>query len=89
VVRAPSRDGRLRPARVADRGERRGRGNRGLLRFDGGRYEWTWAAIGSRVAGEPAAIERIQRSSTHYMQRPDRDYWSLDPTRRCYPGGAP
>jgi hypothetical protein len=61
-------------------------GTDGLLRLKGGEYEWSWSAMGSYVDGEPAAIERIQRSSTHYMQRPDRDYWKLDPTRTSLPG---
>jgi hypothetical protein len=61
-------------------------GTDGLLRFGGGEYEWSWAAIGSYVQGEPAALERIQRSSTHFMQRPDRDYWPFDPTRTSLPG---
>jgi hypothetical protein len=32
------------------------------------------------VSGEPRAIERFQRASSHYAQRPDREYSRLDPT---------
>jgi hypothetical protein len=59
----------------------------GRLRFRGGEYEWTWTVVGSYVAGEAAAIERIQRSSSHYLQRPDRDpKLRLDPTRESLGG---
>jgi hypothetical protein len=34
---------------------------------------------GTRVAGDPAQILRLQRSSMHYFQRPDADYLELDP----------
>ena len=51
-----------------------------LLRFRGGEYELRASGGGSVVSGEAAAIERIQRSSAHYAQRPDRDYSPLDPT---------
>ena len=33
----------------------------------------------TRVAGDPAQILRLQRSSMHYFQRPDADYLELDP----------
>jgi hypothetical protein len=50
------------------------------LRFKGGEYELRATGGGSLVTGDAAAIERIQRSSGHYAQRPDRDYSVLDPT---------
>jgi hypothetical protein len=50
------------------------------LRFKGGEYEFRFAGGGSRVAGEPKAIERFQRASSHYAQRPDRTYSPLDLT---------
>jgi hypothetical protein len=50
------------------------------LRFRGGEYETRFIAGTTHVAGDAAAIERIQRTSTHYAQRPDRTYSRLDPT---------
>ena len=38
------------------------------------------AGGGSVVNGTAAAIERVQRSSAHFAQRPDRTYSPLDPT---------
>ena len=51
-----------------------------LLRFKGGQYELRASAGGSVVSGTQAAITRVQRSSAHYAQRPDREYSPLDPT---------
>jgi hypothetical protein len=51
-----------------------------LLRFKGGEYELRAAGGTSFVGGQAPAIERIQRSSAHYAQRPDRAYSRLDPT---------
>jgi hypothetical protein len=34
--------------------------------------------VGSRVAGTPAAITALQRSSVHYFQRPDAGYVDVD-----------
>jgi hypothetical protein len=51
-----------------------------LLRFRGGEYEVRVAGGGSMVNGSAAAIERVQRSSAHFAQRPDRTYSPLDPT---------
>ena len=62
-------------------------GHDGLLRFRGGEYEWTWAVIGGHVTGEPEAVERIQKSSSHYLQRPDRDPQYLMDTTRTSMGG--
>ena len=50
------------------------------LRFKGGEYEMRTIVGGTYVGGDAAAIERIQRSSAHYAQRPDRTYSVLDPT---------
>ena len=50
------------------------------LRFKGGEYEFRLAGGGSHIAGEPKSIERFQRASSHYAQRPDRTYSPLDPT---------
>jgi hypothetical protein len=57
-----------------------------LLRFKGGEYEFTWAGLGTFVTGEPASIEALQRTPEHYMQRPDKDYGLLDPTRTSLSG---
>jgi hypothetical protein len=50
-----------------------------LLRFAGGEYELAVTGGPTIVRGEPAAIERIQRSSVHYAHRPDRERARLDP----------
>ncbi len=56
------------------------------LRFQQGKYELTgWAGL-SRVAGEAAGIDRVQRSSARYLQRPDLDYFHYDPLRRSLSG---
>jgi hypothetical protein len=51
-----------------------------LLRFRGGEYELRASGGGSFIGGEAGSIERFQRSSSHYAQRPDRTYSPLDPT---------
>ena len=51
-----------------------------LLRFKGGQYEFRASGGGSFLNGTEGAVERVQRSSAHYAQRPDRDYSPLDPT---------
>jgi hypothetical protein len=51
-----------------------------LLRFKGGQYEFRASGGGSFLNGSEKAVERWQRSSSHYAQRPDRDYSPLDPT---------
>ena len=58
-----------------------------LLRFKGGEYELVWAALGTHVTGEAAAITAIQLAPEHYMQRPDQDYSPrLDATRTSLSG---
>ena len=57
-----------------------------LLRFRGGEYEFRAAGGVSVVNGTEAAIERVQRSSAHFAQRPDRTYSPLDPTLRSLGG---
>jgi hypothetical protein len=57
-----------------------------LMRLKNGEYEFTWAGLGTYVAGAPKALEAIQRSPEHYMQRPDKDYGLLDPTRTSLSG---
>ena len=51
-----------------------------LLRFKDGQYEFRASGGGSFLNGSEKAVERWQRSSSHYAQRPDRDYSPLDPT---------
>jgi hypothetical protein len=58
-----------------------------LLRFRDATYEARVVVGFSRVDGEPAAIERVQRTSVHYFQRPDRAGGALlDPARRSLAG---
>ena len=50
--------------------------------------EWIadWVLLGSRVHGSAAAIDRTQRASQRYYQRPDADYLDYDPTRTSLAG---
>lgn len=57
-----------------------------LLRFKGGEYQFQMVAGGSFLNGSPKAVERFQRASSHYAQRPDRDYAPFDPTRTSLSG---
>ncbi len=56
------------------------------LRFRGGQYEFRASGGGSVVNGTAPAIERVQRSSAHFAQRPDRTYSPLDPTKTSLGG---
>jgi Domain of unknown function (DUF5916) len=57
-----------------------------VLRFKRGEYELRSYAGVDYINGDAANLERIQRSAVHYMQRPDRDYGSFDPTRTSLTG---
>lgn len=57
-----------------------------LLRFDGGKYEFRASGGGSYLNGTEKLVERWQRSSSHYAQRPDRTYSPLDPTKTSLSG---
>ena len=57
-----------------------------VLRFKGGQYELSSYGGVAYVAGRAAAIERVQRSSARYLQRPDKDYAPFDPTRTSLQG---
>jgi hypothetical protein len=57
-----------------------------LLRFKGGRYEFRASGGQSFINGTTGAITRVQRSSAHYAQRPDREYSPLDPTKTSLTG---
>ena len=51
-----------------------------LVRLKGGEYEFTSGGANTFLSGEAAAIERAQRSSILYLQRPDRqDGRTTDP----------
>jgi hypothetical protein len=58
------------------------------LRFKDGEYELTGYAGFSHVRGDATALERTQRSSARYYQRPDADYVTVDPTRTSLSGYA-
>ena len=58
-----------------------------LLRFRDATYESKVVVGFSHIAGEAAALERVQRTSVHYFQRPDRTGGMLlDPNRRSMSG---
>lgn len=57
-----------------------------LLRFRGGEYEFRAAGGGSLVNGSEAAMTRVQMTSAHFAQRPDRTYSPLDRTLTSLPG---
>ena len=62
-----------------------------VLRFKGGEYEFRPHAGMSYVDGDAAAISRVQQSPRRYLQRPDADYVTFDPTRTKltgFKGGA-
>jgi hypothetical protein len=57
-----------------------------ILRLRDGEYEWQGYLGGTHVTGEAPAIDRIQRSSAHYFQRPDAPYYGYDPLRTSLSG---
>src|SRR5262249_59215188 len=56
--------------------------------FLDGKKDWVLAGrvAGSRIEGTAAALEEVQRSSTHYFQRPDAPEVRLDPTATSMAG---
>ena len=56
------------------------------LRFKDRTYEAAFNLGLTHIDGEPAAIERVQRSSGHYFQRLDQPTIRLDPTRTSLDG---
>jgi len=58
------------------------------LRYMEGMYEVTGWLGGSRVAGDAAAIARLQRGSAHFFQRPDQDHVTFDSTRTSLSGAT-
>jgi hypothetical protein len=57
-----------------------------ILRMRDGEYEARGFFGGSHITGDAAAIDRVQRSSAHYFQRPDAAYPGYDPTRTSLTG---
>jgi hypothetical protein len=57
-------------------------------RFPGERYALAGWVAGSHVTGSPEAIDRTQRSSARYFQRPDNDHVTYDPTRTSLSGAG-
>ncbi len=58
----------------------------GIHRWAGGSWELGGFAGASGLWGEAAAVERVQRSSAHYFQRPDATHVELDATRTSLGG---
>jgi uncharacterized protein DUF5916/cellulose/xylan binding protein with CBM9 domain len=54
-------------------------------RFHKGQFQVNASAMGSRVTGNPAAIDATQRNSVHFYQRPDGEL-DYDPTRSSLAG---
>jgi hypothetical protein len=51
-----------------------------------GMYEFTGFVGGSRVEGDTLAMQRLQRSSVRYFQRPDQTYVTYDPHQTSMSG---
>ncbi|MGH8544927.1 MAG: DUF5916 domain-containing protein, partial [Gammaproteobacteria bacterium] len=56
------------------------------LRFADQSHQFGGFAGGSVVEGDSTVIQRLQRSSARYYQRPDADYVEFDPTRTMLAG---
>jgi hypothetical protein len=52
------------------------------------RYQLTGLAAASLLVGSGPALAAVQRSSTHYFQRPDATHLDLDPDRRDLAGAT-
>ena len=57
------------------------------------RHEWanrSWvirgSAVGSRIAGDPDAIQRVQRAGNHFFQRPDGEHLGVNETATSLTG---
>jgi len=57
-----------------------------LFRLRGGDYEIELNAGMSHVQGAAGAVDRLQRTSARYLQRPDATYVSYDPLRTSMTG---
>jgi len=60
----------------------------GDWRFGKGRYSLSGAWTGSTVRGSAEAIDRVQTSNVHSLQRPDATDLTYDPTRTALDGQA-
>jgi hypothetical protein len=58
----------------------------GWVRLFDNRYVLKGFVAASHVAGTAARIATLQRSSTHYLQRPDRERFRFDPARTSLTG---
>ena len=76
-----------RPDRLAGHAQRLHVSGDSLLRLGSGDYEIESYAGYSRVDGDAGAIDRVQRASARYLQRPDADYVQYDPLRTTLSGG--
>ena len=56
------------------------------IRFQQGKYAISGFIAGSHVAGDSAAIRRLQTASTRFFQRPDLTHVRYDPTRTSLSG---
>ncbi|MGE0705588.1 MAG: DUF5916 domain-containing protein [Vicinamibacterales bacterium] len=56
------------------------------IRFGDRAYEGAFNVGVTYLEGEPAAIERVQRASGHFLQRLDQPRVRLDPTRESFSG---
>ena len=61
-------------------------GSDARFRLRNGEYEIVPMMAATFIQGTPDAIARVQRSSVHYFQRPDREPGSYDPTRTSLNG---
>jgi hypothetical protein len=57
------------------------------IRMKDGEYEAQLYAGATHLDGTPAAIDRVQRASQRYLQRPDVSYVTYDPLRTSLTGG--
>ena len=57
-----------------------------VMRLFDGNYELEWATGMTYVGGAAGAIDRLQRASARYLQRPDAGYITYDPTRTAMTG---
>jgi hypothetical protein len=57
-----------------------------VMRLRDGDYELQWATGMSYIGGAAGAIDRAQRASARYLQRPDAGYVAYDPTRTSMTG---
>ncbi len=57
-----------------------------VMRLFDGNYELQWATGITYVDGAPGAIDRLQRASARYLQRPDASYVTYDPRRTTMTG---